>query len=110
MEHLDKETFEAWMRRLMERFDRQDRILSSLTGREVKEVKYLNDERLLDNQDLCQMLNASKRTLQRYRSSGELRYQSLWHKVYYKESDVQEFLRTHFEEFGGEKNKAQGDG
>ena len=29
-------------------------------------------ERLLDNYDLCRMLNISKRTLQRYRTSGEL--------------------------------------
>ena len=35
-----------------------------------------------------------------------LKYQMLWHKVYYKESDVQEFLKTHFKEFEG-KNMAK---
>ena len=30
-----------------------------------------------------------------------MRYQMLWHKIYYKESDVQEFLKNHFDEFEG---------
>ena len=98
---LETEIFEMWMERIMERFDRHERLLASLTGKEVKEVKYLDGERLLDNQDLCQLLQASKRSLQRYRSSGTLRYQMLWHKIYYKESDVQDFLKNHFDEFAG---------
>ncbi|MFK2516555.1 helix-turn-helix domain-containing protein [Bacteroides fragilis] len=98
---LETDVFEMWMERIMERFDRHERLLASLTGKEVKEVKYLDGERLLDNQDLCQLLQASKRSLQRYRSSGTLRYQMLWHKIYYKESDVQDFLKNHFDEFAG---------
>lgn len=98
---LETETFELWMSKIMERFDRHEQMLSKLAGKEIKEVKYLDGERLLDNQDLCQLLQASKRSLQRYRSSGTLRYQMLWHKIYYKESDVQEFLKNHFDEFRG---------
>ena len=85
---LETDIFEMWMGKIMERFDRHERLLASLTGKEVKEIKYLDGERLLDNQDLCQLLQASKRSLQRYRSSGILRYQMLWHKIYYKESDI----------------------
>lgn len=103
MSALDLETFEQWMKRVMERFDRNEQLIASLTGKEYKEVKYLDGERLLDNQDLCELLNTSKRSIQRYRSSGTLKYQMLWHKVYYKESDVQKFLKTHFEEFGQKK-------
>lgn len=103
---LDTATFENWMRQIMERFDRNEQLIASLTGKEFKEVKYLDGERLLDNQDLCELLNTSKRSIQRYRSSGTLKYQMLWHKVYYKESDVQEFLKTHFKEFEG-KNTAK---
>ena len=98
---LETDTFELWMSKIMERFDRHERMLASLAGKEVKEVKYLDGERLLDNQDLCQLLQASKRSLQRYRSSGTLRYQMLWHKIYYKESDVEDFLKNHFDEFKG---------
>lgn len=106
MSTLDIETFEGWMKRIMERFDRNEKLIASLTGKELKEVKYLDGERLLDNQDLCELLNTSKRSIQRYRSSGTLKYQMLWHKVYYKESDVQEFLKTHFAEF--ERKKGTG--
>ncbi len=110
MSALDLETFEGWMRQIMERFDRNERLLASLTGKELKEVKYLDGERLLDNQDLCELLNTSKRSIQRYRSSGTLKYRMLWHKVYYKESDVQEFLRTHFSEFEQKKEAKGGKG
>lgn len=106
MSTLDLDTFEGWMQRIMERFDRNEQLIASLTGKEFKEVKFLDGERLLDNQDLCELLNTSKRSIQRYRSSGTLKYQMLWHKVYYKESDVQEFLRTHFNESDG-KNRAK---
>lgn len=109
MNMLDLETFEGWMKRIMERFDRNEQLIASLTGKEYKEVKYLDGERLLDNQDLCELLNTSKRSIQRYRSSGTLKYRMLWHKVYYKESDVQEFLRTHFKEFGSKK-QTEGNG
>ena len=105
---LDTTTFENWMRQIMERFDRNELLIASLTGKEFKEVKYLDGERLLDNQDLCELLNTSKRSIQRYRSSGTLKYQMLWHKVYYKESDVQEFLKTHFKEFEGKNTAKRG--
>lgn len=103
---LDTTTFENWMRQIMERFDWNEQLIASLTSKELREVKYLDGEQLLDNQDLCELLNTSKRSIQRYRSSGTLKYQMLWHKVYYKESDVQEFLKTHFKEFEG-KNMAK---
>lgn len=36
MSALDLETFEGWMRQIMERFDRNERLLASLTGKELK--------------------------------------------------------------------------
>ena len=38
---LDTETFELWMSKIMERFDRYEQMLSKLAGKEIKEVKYL---------------------------------------------------------------------
>lgn len=102
-ETLDRITFERWMLRIAERLDRHEQILSTLTGRDITDIKQFGGERLLDNQDLCELLNTSKRSLQRYRSEGALKYQLLRHKVYYKESDVQEFLKDHFEEFQHQK-------
>ncbi|MDR1883786.1 MAG: helix-turn-helix domain-containing protein [Prevotella sp.] len=80
----------------MARFDRLDKHLEKMA---IKE-KLLEGERLLDNQDVCQMLNVSKRTLQRYRSSGELPYQMLYHKTFYRESDVEAFIKANFAKGG----------
>lgn len=94
---IDKEHFDGWMRRIMERFDRIEKQQSAAS---VEGMMLLPDgDRLLDNFDLCQMLNVSKRTLQRYRSSGELPFRMIYHKTYYKESDVLRFIETHFSKF-----------
>ncbi|WP_278708986.1 helix-turn-helix domain-containing protein, partial [Alistipes putredinis] len=53
-------------------------------------------EKLFDNYDLCRMLHVSKRTLQRYRSKCGLKYRMLNQKAFYKESDVQQFIRDNF--------------
>ena len=90
---IDKNLFEAWMERIMDRLD-------MLEGRITKQEKprhKLNGELLMDNQDLCFMLKVSKRTLQRYRSSGKLPFKRIEQKTYYLESDVHSFIRNHFE-------------
>ena len=46
----------------------------------------------LDNQDVCQMLNISPRTLQTLRDNGTLAYSQINHKVYYKPEDVERIL------------------
>jgi len=54
-----------------------------------------NDKRLgdwLDNQDVCQMLNVSPRTLQTLRDNGTLAYSQINRKVYYKPEDVERIL------------------
>ena len=54
-----------------------------------------NDKRLgdwLDNQDVCQILNISPRTLQTLRDNGTLAYSQINRKVYYKPEDVEMIL------------------
>lgn len=46
----------------------------------------------LDNADVCQILNISKRTLQTYRDNGALPYSQINHKMYYKPSDIEKLL------------------
>jgi hypothetical protein len=46
----------------------------------------------LDNQDVCQMLNISPRTLQTLRDNGTLAYSQINRKVYYKSKDVESIL------------------
>ena len=55
--------------------------------------------RMFDNQDLCMLLQISKRTLQRYRSIGALPYKTLGKKTYYSEEDVLTFLSGHVKDF-----------
>ncbi|MFI3328691.1 MAG: helix-turn-helix domain-containing protein [Rikenellaceae bacterium] len=61
-----------------------DRLTNKLADKEQKEW--------LDNQDVCEILNISKRTLQTYRDSGKLAYSQINHKVFYKAKDVQQLI------------------
>lgn len=44
---------------------------------------------LLDNQDLCLILDISPRALQTLRDTGKLVYSQIDRKVYYKQKDVE---------------------
>jgi len=53
------------------------------------------DKRLgewLDNQDVCQILNISPRTLQTLRQNGTLAYSQIEHKIYYKPEDIERII------------------
>jgi len=91
---VERDDFVVWMQRIWEKLENIERKVS---GKE-KEHKTINGEKLLDNQDLCFMLNVSKRTLQRFRSSGILPYHRIEQKLYYLESDVIAFLREHMKQ------------
>ncbi|GHT26858.1 excisionase [Bacteroidia bacterium] len=90
---IEKEKFNAWMERIMERFDR----LENKINKEESPRYKLNGELLFDNQDLCLMLKVSKRTLQRYRSAGKLPFKRIEQKTYYLESDVHRFIREYLQ-------------
>lgn len=57
-----------------------------------KYAPIFKEERWLDNQEVCLMLNISKRTLQTYKDKGMLPYSKLNRKNYYKFSDVQALI------------------
>ena len=48
----------------------------------------------LDNQDVCEILNITKRTLQSYRERGLLPYSRTEQKIRYKPEDVQKLLQS----------------
>ena len=87
--NIDRMEFLAWMERLMERLDMLGDNIDSLQ----KKRNSIDGEELLDNQDLLQMLKISNRSLQRYRSIGKLPYYTISGKLYYKLSDVHQFIR-----------------
>lgn len=76
-------------RRVMERFDRIDENLQV----KKQEVHPLDGDKLIDNQDMCQLLGVTKRTLARYRQHRLVRYYTIRGRIWYKASEVQEFLR-----------------
>ena len=78
-------------------WERMLETFSELTGK----VRKLTDRNLemkkwLDNEDVCRMLDISKRTLQSYRDSGKLAFSQINHKIYYKPEDVETFLQKNF--------------
>ena len=92
---LEKDYFDSCMQRLHAKLDR---IELKCTPTKEQDISVLpTGERLLDNFDMCKLLHVSKRTLQRYRSSGMLPYQMLYHKTYYKEEDVMRFVENNFQ-------------
>ena len=90
MMYTDKENLEAFMERVLEQIEllhqKTDKLLSN---------KKDNDIKLFDNQDLCQLLNVNKRTLQRYRSKGTLKYVRIGGKTFYTLNNVNEFIKQH---------------
>ncbi len=86
---IDREKFENYMERILEQIEllhkKTDKLIH--TGETDKELK------LFDNQDLCQLLNVDKRTLQRYRSKGTLKYLRIEGKTFYTTDQVNNFIR-----------------
>lgn len=90
--NIDRMDFISWMERIMGRLD----ILSDHIDELQKKRSSIDGEVLLDNQDLLQMLKISNRSLQWYRSIGKLPYYTISGKLYYKLSDVHQFIRESF--------------
>jgi hypothetical protein len=78
--NIEARTFEA----IMNRFEVLEKKMNSLHSNHDKGLK-----KWLDNQDVCLILNISKRTLQTYRDNGTLPYSQINHKIYYKPNDIE---------------------
>jgi hypothetical protein len=50
------------------------------------------DDKWLNNDDVCALLKISKRTLQNYRDTGILPFTQIGHKCYYKASDMEQLI------------------
>lgn len=90
--NIDRMEFVAWMERIIDRLN----ILGDHIDDLQKKRNSIDGEVLMDNQDLLQMLKISNRSLQRYRSIGKLPYYTISGKLYYKLSDVHQFIRESF--------------
>lgn len=79
--NIDAELFE----KLLSKFE-------NFTGRMESLCRLHADKEIgewLDNQDVCQLLSISKRTLQTLRDKGELGFSKIKRKIYYKPEDVE---------------------
>ena len=83
-----RETFQMMLHQIMERFDRIDDRLNRMN----RQTAALEGDKLLDNQDMCELLGVTKRTLARYRQKKLVTYYMIDGRTYYKASEVQDFL------------------
>lgn len=93
---IDTEIFENFMKAVTERLTRQEKMIQMLVD-DLKERNkdgklYIRGERMYDSIELQKTLLMGKRTLQRYRTSGQLPYIKLRRTCYYRESDVVRLL------------------
>lgn len=98
---MSDEEFEQWMNRLWAKIESLEKRIDQMLNRQ----NVLSGEILLDNQDLCFQLKVSKRSLQRYRSEGKLKYKHIEQKTYYYKSDVEEFLRKYMQEIDKDREE-----
>lgn len=76
---------ESVFEKMMERFGAFTQKVEAICNRNSdKSMK-----KWLDNQDVCVILNISKRSLQNYRDNGTLPYTQIGHKMYYKPDDIE---------------------
>ncbi|WP_455633610.1 helix-turn-helix domain-containing protein [Parabacteroides sp.] len=77
-----------------------DLLIEKLNGL-VDKASKINDgkdvilEQWIDNQEVCEILGISKRTLQTLRDTGKLAFAMIDHKVYYRPKDVETFINKH---------------
>lgn len=85
--NVEASTFEAMMARF-ETFAKRVESLCRNSGDK-------NMQEWLDNQEVCQILGISKRTLQTYRNSGILPYSQTGHKIIYRSDDVKQVFERY---------------
>ena len=81
---IEKKTFEELVLRLGQFVKRMDSINHQRRGRRLSDW--------MDNQDVCQVLKISPRTLQPLRDSGRLPYSKINNRIYYRPEDVEQLI------------------
>lgn len=61
-----------------------------------KRQEDLGLKKWLDNQEVCDILGISKRTLQEYRAKGLLPFGRIKNKLFYKPEDVEKVLQSYY--------------
>ncbi len=82
--NVEARTFEAMMTRFETFAGRVDTLCCSNGEKTMQEW--------LDNQDVCQILDISPRTLQSYRDNGIIPHTRIGNKMYYKAGDLKQLI------------------
>ncbi len=85
---IDKKTFDELRIRFCE-FEKK-------VTQVCRPVEDLGLKKWLDNQDVCEILRISKKTLQVYRDKGILPFTRIKHKIFFKPEDVQRLLESNY--------------
>ena len=67
----------------------------------ASELKKLNKQpksSWLSTKEAATMLQVTTRTMQNYRDEGRIPFSQIGSKIYYKESDIEDFLELHYHE------------
>ena len=81
---IEKKTFEELVSRLGQFVKRMDSINRQRSGRRMSDW--------MDNQDVCQVLKISPRTLQSLRDCGQLPHSKINNRIYYRPEDVERLI------------------
>lgn len=87
--YFDEQSLAKAFERCFEYFEKLDSRLAALERREFG----IDGERLLDSQDLCELLKVTKRTIERYRREKRLPFLKIKGKVFFKFSDIQSCMK-----------------
>lgn len=85
---IDKQTFEELRVRFCEFEERLARV--------CRPIEDLGLKNWLDNQDVCEVLRISKKTLQVYRAKGILPFSRIKNKLFYKPEDIRRLLELNY--------------
>ena len=83
---IEKRVFEALVSRLGQFVKRMDSINRKRSSRRMSGW--------MDNQDVCQALKISPRTLQTLRDSGRLPHSKINNRIYYRSEDVERLIEN----------------
>ena len=83
---IEKKIFEELVSRLGQFAKRMDNINRQRSSRRMSEW--------MDNQDVCQALKVSPRTLQTLRDGGRLPHSKINNRIYYRPEDVERLIEN----------------
>jgi hypothetical protein len=86
--------------------DAYDKILSRLDQieKKVRNPDTPFNKEWIDTQEVCQMLNISKRSAQNYRDSGRIPFSNIDGKMYYKYQDIVSILESNYTPIKSSRN------